>query len=133
MKNKRNHSILTVQIIYSSSQITIFHNSIHFQQRVWCLPSRVIYFRRSGMNSVFFKCSGLILSQSFLKAFFTSLLKFSEFHHIDIDIFVNCNWVDTRWQYTLDHLLPQGCVSFRLSANVDAPSIASVFPENISN
>jgi hypothetical protein len=24
-------------------------------------------------------------------------------HHIDIDIFVNCNWVDTRWQYTFTH------------------------------
>jgi hypothetical protein len=22
---------------------------------------------------------------------------------IDIDIFVNCNWVDTRWQYTFTH------------------------------
>jgi hypothetical protein len=21
----------------------------------------------------------------------------------DIDIFVNCNWVDTRWQYTFTH------------------------------
>jgi hypothetical protein len=22
---------------------------------------------------------------------------------IDIDIFVNCNWVDARWQYTFTH------------------------------
>jgi hypothetical protein len=22
---------------------------------------------------------------------------------VDIDIFVNCNWVDTRWQYTFTH------------------------------
>jgi hypothetical protein len=22
---------------------------------------------------------------------------------IDIDIFVSCNWVDTRWQYTFTH------------------------------
>jgi hypothetical protein len=22
---------------------------------------------------------------------------------IDIDMFVNCNWVDTRWQYTFTH------------------------------
>jgi hypothetical protein len=22
---------------------------------------------------------------------------------IDIDIFVNCNWADTRWQYTFTH------------------------------
>jgi hypothetical protein len=22
---------------------------------------------------------------------------------IDIDIFVNCSWVDTRWQYTFTH------------------------------
>jgi hypothetical protein len=25
------------------------------------------------------------------------------FTDIDIDIFINCNWVDTRWQYTLTH------------------------------
>jgi hypothetical protein len=23
--------------------------------------------------------------------------------YIDIDVFVNCNWVDTRWQYTFTH------------------------------
>jgi CHASE2 domain-containing sensor protein len=25
------------------------------------------------------------------------------FIDIDIDILVNCNWVDTRWQYTFTH------------------------------
>jgi len=25
-------------------------------------------------------------------------------NHIDIHIFVNCNWVDTRWQQNSTHL-----------------------------
>jgi hypothetical protein len=30
-------------------------------------------------------------------------LKLLIYFDIDIDIFVNCNWVDTRWQYTFTH------------------------------
>jgi len=33
----------------------------------------------------------------FFSTCFTSVLVF----HIDIDMFVNCNWVDTRWQCTV--------------------------------
>jgi hypothetical protein len=30
-------------------------------------------------------------------------LKLLTYFDIDIDIFINCNWVVTRWQYTFTH------------------------------
>jgi hypothetical protein len=34
---------------------------------------------------------------------FTLLSATEKFTEFDIDIFVNCSWVDTRWQYTFTH------------------------------
>jgi hypothetical protein len=34
------------------------------------------------------------------------LISYNFLYFIDIDIFVNCNWVDTRWQYTFTHKHP---------------------------
>jgi hypothetical protein len=34
---------------------------------------------------------------------FFALVNCYAVYDIDIDIFINCNWVDTRWQYTFTH------------------------------